>query len=301
MTEPDPDFFRIDRRQMRAAFERAATTYDQVAVLQRVIGERLIERLDLVRLTPENILDAGAGTGSMSETLARHYPGARVIAVDLSTAMLQVARRRSSWLDRWRGRRIFVCADVERLPVADARVDLVISNLTLQWCNDVDRAFAAFRRVLRPGGLLMFTTFGPDTLKELRASWSRADAYNHVNAFADMHDIGDALVRAGFSGPVMDREDMHLTYRDVASLMHDLKALGAHNMTWGRPRGLTTPRRLARMVEAYESYRTDECVPATYEVLYGHCWAETGTGVKPDRSDEIRVPLSGIARPGKPR
>jgi malonyl-CoA O-methyltransferase len=268
-------------------------------VLQREVGQRLLERLELVRLAPQTVLDAGAGTGLVTEALARRYRAAHVVALDLSLAMLQTARRHGPLFARWSHRRSFVCGDAERLPMASARVDLVVSNLMLQWCNDLDQTLHELRRVLRPGGLLMFTTFGPDTLKELRHSWATVDGYSHVNAFIDMHDIGDALVRTGFSEPVMDREDLVLTYRDVASLMRDLKELGAHNLTAGRPRGLTSPRRLQRMVAVYESWRRDDRLPATYEVLYGHCWA--GAAVPQPRHQpggEVHIPLSDIARRG---
>lgn len=291
--------YRLDRRQMRAAFDRAATTYEAAAVLQKEVSVRLLERLDFVRLTPQDVLDAGAGTGLVSEGLARRYRQARILALDISLPMLEVSRRRSSRLDRWQGRRLFVCADAEKLPLASDCVDLIVSNLMLQWCNDLDLALAELRRALRPGGLLMFTTFGPDTLKELRASWLDVDGYSHVNAFIDMHDIGDALMRAGFREPVMDREDLMLTYPDVPSLMRDLKALGAHNVTVGRPRGLTSPHRLARVTAAYEAHRVDGRLPATYEVLYGHCWAgpENETRLGPE-AGEVHIPVSTISYRG---
>jgi malonyl-CoA O-methyltransferase len=291
----------VDKRRMRAAFDRAAGHYDRVAVLQREVGDRLLERLDIMHLAPREVLDAGSGTGLIAEALARRYPRARITGLDISMAMIRAARRRSPRLERWRGRRSFICADVERLPLVDACVDLIVSNLTLQWCNDVDRAFSELRRVLRPNGLLAFTSFGPDTLKELRASWAKVDGDSHVNTFIDMHDIGDALMRAGFSGPVMEREDMRLTYDDVPALMRDLKALGAHNATQGRPRGLTSPRRLARMVEAYESHRADGRIPATYEVLYGHCWVEPAPLGPHGPGGEVRIPLAGIGRAGDRR
>jgi malonyl-CoA O-methyltransferase len=292
-----PEDYRIDKRRMRSSFDRAAAGYEQVAVLQREIGERLLERLELVRLVPETLLDLGAGTGEVTERLARRYPRARLVALDLSLAMLRGARRRSPRLARWRGRRAYLCADAERLPLADGCLDMAVSNLMLQWCNDLDAALGELRRVLRPDGLLMFTSFGPDTLKELRASWAGVDGYSHVNAFIDMHDVGDALMRAGFSEPVMDREDIRLTYRNLPALMRDLKALGAHNATAGRPRGLTGPRRLARVTAAYEAWRVEGRLPATYEVVYGHCWAGTVRGKGRGGAGEVHVPLSRLARP----
>jgi malonyl-CoA O-methyltransferase len=158
------------------------------------------------------------------------------------------------------------------LPLRSATIDLAWSNLALQWVNDTERAFAEFHRVLAPGGLLMFSTFGPDTLKELRAAFSNVDRHSHVSRFIDLHDIGDILVRCGFADPVMDMEPFTLTYSDVRALMHDLKAIGAHNVTRERPRGLTGRARLAAVTVAYEPLRRDGKLPATFEVVYGHAW-----------------------------
>lgn len=293
MAEPDAAAdYRIDKRRVREAFDRAAPDYESVAVLQREVGARLEERLELVRLEPRTVLDLGAGTGELSARLSRRYPAARVVLLDLSPAMLMTARTRGSLFERWRRKRLFVCADAERLPLAPGCADLIVSNLMLQWCNDLEAVLQGLRRALRPGGLLIFTTLGPDTLRELRASWHAVDGDVHVNAFIDMHDVGDALLRAGFSDPVMDREDIVLTYDSVATLMRELKTLGAHNSTGGRPRGLTGRARLAGMTAAYERFRRDGRLPATYEVIHGHCWAPTdadsGTG------HEVKVPLSEI-------
>lgn len=290
------DVYRIDKRWIRAAFDRAAAGYEAAAVLQREVRQRLLERLELIRLQPETVLDAGAGTGEMSVELGRRYAGARILSLDIAPAMLKLARQKAPRFARWRGKRWFVCADAERLPLAERCVDMVVSNLMLQWCDDLDAVLAGFQRVLRPGGLLMFTTFGPDTLKELRASWSGVDDYSHVHAFIDMHDIGDALLRCGFSEPVMDREDITLTYEDATSLMRDLKTLGAHNLTGGRPRGLTGRRRLARVLEGYEAFRSDGRLPATYEVLYGHCWLpQTARDTVKSGDHAVRVPLSDLS------
>jgi len=275
---PDTDDYRLDKRQIRGAFDRNAPRYDGAAVLQREVGRRLLERLELMKIQPRTILDLGSGTGFCSQDLLQRYPKAEVIALDLAHAMLCEHRRRlsrrhrPSWWGR-RGRQRFVCADADALPLADASVDLIVSNLTLQWCQDLDRVFGELRRVLAPGGLLLFTTFGPDTLKELRESWAQADGYTHVHAFIDMHDIGDALVRSQFETPVMDMEYLAVTYPDVRALMRDLKHIGAHNAAGGRPRGLTGRQRLQLVTDAYEAYRRDGVLPATHEVVYGHAWA----------------------------
>lgn len=283
---------RIDKRQLRASFGRAACDYDRVAILQREVAARLLNRLDAIRLAPAQVLDLGTGTGHIAHALIKRYRGARVFALDIAEGMLGQARRRSGWWHKPR----FVCGDIERLPLADHCADLLLSNLTLQWCNDLDATFAEFRRVLRPGGALLFTTFGPDTLQELRASWAAADGHSHVNRFLDMHDVGDALLRAGLSDPVLDVEKFTLTYPDLQGLLHDLKALGAHNVTAGRARGLTGRGRWRVVRETYEGFRSEGLLPATYEVIYGHAWMPQQLTQQKDASGAVRVPLSGLTR-----
>jgi malonyl-CoA O-methyltransferase len=259
----DTNVFQLDRRAVRQSFDRAASGYDAVAVLQREVLSRLAERLDLIAFTPETVLDAGAGTGAGAEALMRRYPDARIIAMDFAPRMLAAMPP-----DRAR-----ICGDIEALPFGDRRFELIWSNLAVQWLADPDRGFAELGRVLSERGLLLFSTFGPDTLKELRAAWSRVDGFNHVNLFPDMHDLGDALVRAGFAEPVMDVEQLTMTYADIGGLLTDLKGLGAHNVTAGRPRGLTGRARFKALSEAYESFRRDARLPATWEVVYGTAWA----------------------------
>lgn len=267
------DLYQIDKTKVRESFDRAAASYDDVAILQREVGNRLLERLDLIKLQPQRILDLGAGTGVCSLALAQRYRQAQVISLDLALAMLLHARRRLPLLDRWFGKHSFVCADAEQLPLADNSIDLIFSNLTLQWCTDLDRTFSEFQRILRPGGTILFSTFGPDTLKELRQSWAQIDSDVHVNAFIDMHDIGDAMMRARLSDPVMDSEYLTLTYSDITGAMRDLKAMGAHNINAGRPRTLTGKTRLQQLATAYEQFRrADGTLPVSYEVVYGHAW-----------------------------
>jgi len=281
--------FVLDRRSVQRAFDRAARDYDRSAVLQTRVRNELLDRLDIVRLEPSLVVDLGAGTGHASATLAKRYRSSRVVAVDLAPDMLVVAARQRSWLRRFDR----VCADAARLPFRDASVDLVFSNLMLQWCNEPDEVFRECRRVLRPGGLLTYTTFGPDTLHELRRAWSAADGLTHVNRFIDMHDIGDALVRAGLSEPVLDVERYTLTYEDVRTLMRDLKAIGAHNVTTGRAPGLTGRGRMAAMTAAYEEHRSGGKLPATYEVVFGQAWAPLqGPRVR----TESVIPVESIGR-----
>lgn len=260
----------IDKRQARAAFSQAAPYYDEVAHLQREIGRRMLDRLSYIRHQPKVMLDVGAGTGETTMALKKYYKKGRIIALDFAMPMLHQVRKRGGWL----GRPSCVCADAEQLPLADQSVDMIFSNVVLQWCNDLQGTFSEFVRVLRPNGMLLFSTFGPDTLRELRTSWSQVDGHSHVSPFPDMHDVGDAMVQAGLVEPVVDVDRLRLTYDDVPSLMRDLKTLGAHNVTRKRPRGLTGKGRLQAMCEAYESFRMeDEKLPASYEVVYGHAWA----------------------------
>jgi malonyl-CoA O-methyltransferase len=271
------DRYALDRRWLRAGFERAAASYDAAAILQREVEARLLERLELIRLAPVHILDLGAGTGHACAALAARYPAAHITALDLAEAMLCRVRSHSPAARA-------VCADLHALPFADGRFDLVFSNLALQWADAPGLAFAEIHRVLAPQGLLLFTSFGPDTLFELRKSWAAADGHTHVNRFLDLHDLGDALLACRYADPVMDMERITLTYPDARLLMRDLKAIGAHNVNAGRSHALTGRQRLARMLAAYECHRHDGLLPATYEVLYGHAWKpDAGQWVEPPR------------------
>jgi malonyl-CoA O-methyltransferase len=278
--------YRLDKQQARLAFERAAATYDEAAALQSEVGDRMLERLDLVRLRPARVLDLGAGTGEFSKALLQRYRKANVVSLDIALNMLRHTQNRGGWLRK----PACVCGDSERLPFADDSFELVFSNLMLQWCMDLEPVFTELRRILAPGGLLMFTTFGPDTLQELRASWEAVDGYTHVNAFIDMHDIGDALVRTHWAEPVMDSERITVTYREVRTLMQELKHLGAHNVTAGRPRGLTGRHRLRQVEQAYEAFRSDGVLPASYEVVYGHAWSLAASPAM----DHVEVPVTRL-------
>lgn len=286
------DEYTLDKARVRASFDRAATSYDAAAVLQKEVRERMLERLDYTRLAPRRILDAGTGTGHAARALAERYKDSHVVALDIALGMLRLTATAEPWWRRFipDGRRSAVCADIENLPLQTASMDLVWSNLAIQWCNDLDQAFGEMARVLRPEGLLMFSTFGPDTLKELRAASAADPSHVHVSRFIDMHDIGDALVRAGFSAPVMDVEHFVLTYEDVLGVMRDLKAIGARNAAQGRQRGLEGKGFLARLTERYERFRDQGKLPATFEVVYGHAWkAEAAAALLPDGASVIKL------------
>jgi len=259
----------LDARQVRHAFGRAAATYEAHAVLQAEVGARLLERLDGLDIKPDRVLDVGSGPGRGAAALCARFPDANVTAVDLALPMLRAAASHAG--DPFAFAR--VGADAQALPFADGSVDLVHSNLCLQWCDDPGLAIAEFARVLKAGGLLLFTTFGPATLHELRTAFAAADATPHVGRFVDMHDIGDALLTTGFRDPVLERDDFVLTYADALTLMRELRAIGATNADAKRQRTLTGKTHLKRVVDAYEAFRADGVLPATYEVVYAQAFA----------------------------
>ncbi len=272
MNEPDT----LDKRAIRRSFERAAQTYDAAAVLQREIADRMLERLDIMRLQPRTLLDLGSGTGEGTRVLRQRYPDSELIALDLALGMLQQGRTKlSSWKDRlpWNKPSVrHVCADADALPLKSDSLDMIWSNVTLQWCNNLEKTFGEFYRALNPGGLLFFSTFGPDTLKELRSAFAGLDGYPHVSRFVDMHDIGDALSHSGFAAPVMEMECLTLTYADLRSMLRELKDIGAHNAAMGRRSGLMGRGEWQALQQAYEQFRRDGRLPATFEVIYGHAW-----------------------------
>ncbi len=265
--------FEIDKKQVRRSFSRAARGYDAAAVLQREVCGRMLERLDCIKLQPARILDAGSGTGWGARRLAERYPASRVVALDIAVGMLHVARDQQGWWHKlFASRQSHLCADLEALPLAANSMEMAWSNLTLQWCNDLPATFRELSRTLKTGGLLMFSTFGPDTLKELRSAFHDVDGHNHVNRFTDMHDLGDMLANSGFAEPVMDMEIITLTYGDVKAVMRDLRNIGAHNATAGRARGMMGKAAWQALQENYERYRSNGKLPATFEIVYGHAW-----------------------------
>ena len=321
----DPrDVFGLDRRAVARAFDRASASYDAAAALQERVRDELLGRLEELQIQPRAVLDLGAGTGHATRALKRRYPQSLTVAVDIAPGMLERARAQSRWLRRFER----VRADAYALPFRDQSFDLVFSSLMLQWCDDLDAVFAEISRVLAPGGLLLFSTFGPGTLGELREAWSVSDARtsgvsdarmtgvsaartsgvsdarmssvsdaavthagNHVNHFFDPHALGMALMHAGFAEPVLDVDRIVMQYPDALTLMRELKAIGAHNVTRGRPRGLTGRARLAAMTQAYESQRRDGLLPATYEVIHATSW---GGG---KRADEHEFPRETVISP----
>jgi malonyl-CoA O-methyltransferase len=258
----------FDRRQVRRNFSRAATTYEQHDALQREVQTLLLDRLGFYLETPERVIDVGAGPGRGTALLRKRYPKAQLIAMDLALPMLRAAKKNISWLKPFQR----VCAEATSLPLPDHSVDVLHSNLCFQWIDDLPALFGECVRVLKPGGLLVFSTFGPDTLKELRAAWADADQQPHVSRFLDMHDLGDAMISAGLRDPVLDVDRYTLTYSEPRQLLKELQGLGATNADRERERHLLGKRHYQRMLAAYETMRVDGRIPATWEVVTAHAW-----------------------------
>jgi malonyl-CoA O-methyltransferase len=258
----------LDKQHIRRSFDRAAENYEQWASgLQKDIGESLVQRVQCLTLEPKRILDVGAGTGRMSRALMGIYNNAEVYSLDIAFKMLRYARKKNLAISEHR----FICADAAALPFANNSMDLIISNLMLQWCENIHQVFQEFARILTPDGIVLFSTLGTDTLKELRQSWAYIDDSKHVNSFLDMHNVGDALLSSGLRNVVTDAEWHEYVYDTVQHLMREIKAVGAHNVSKNRFQGLTGKKKFETMLATYENYRSpDGLLPATYEVIYGY-------------------------------
>ena len=308
----------FDARQVRRAFSRSAASYEAAAGLQHAVEARLLESLDylddpaLQRAAPQRVLDLGCGTGRASVAMQKRWPKADVVSLDLALPMLRQARTAARqaarvgpgwWSNPFARVPAQVCANARALPLADASIDVLFSNLCLQWVEDLDAVFAGFRRVLKPGGLLLVSTFGPGTLWELREAFAQADDAPHVSPFADIAGFGDALVRAGFHQPVLDREETTTHYPELAALMRELRAIGATNALAARRHTLTGRARFAAAARAYEAHRDAQGLPATWETISAMAWAPpAGTPVREAGIDTAAIPVSRvpIRRRGQP-
>lgn len=251
-------------------FRRSAATFDSHAAVFESVGERLRERLGVLAIKPSRILDLGCRSGYQLAALRGLYPDADVIGVDPAPSPRPVAP--SSW-PAWLRRRPRptprVAADPHRLPFADESIDLVVSNLLLPWCAAPQTVFGEVARVLAPGGAFLFTSTGPDTLKEYRAAWSRIDGHLHAFGLIDMHDLGDAMLAAGFAAPVLDRDEIHVDYPTIDALQTELRDVGAANLALGRRAGLMSPS--VRNALRTEAPATGRFV-VTLELVQGHAW-----------------------------
>jgi len=273
----------IDRSCIRRAFARAATHFDSGDFLHREIRERLLERLLAVAAEPGLILDLGSGTGGATPGLNKRFPAAQILSLDSSPAMLAAAQP-SAWK---------VCADADALPVSDGRVDLVFSNLMLHHCPDPAAVLTEARRVLSSRGLLMVTTFGRTSFNELGRAWATADRFTHISPFFDIQDLGNLCTSCGFTEPVLDSQELTVTYDNLARIMGDLRQAGSTNATEGRNRGLTGRGRWQRLQAAYDRFRgPDGKLPVTLEIIFCIAWA----GDRPAPGDEVEIPVGDIHR-----
>ncbi len=254
---------RLDKKWLRHAFDNAAVEYDGIISLQKKVGRQLLDFLIPGDETSLMILDVGCGTGFCISELAKSDWDAQFIGLDVAMGMLRQARCRVG------DRADFVCADAETLPLPDNSVDMIISNLALQWCSDLDGAFSGFQRILKPDGVLLFSIFGDRTLNELRDAWSQVDEFSHVNHFHTTDYLKRLMVDAGFVESALNSQTHGVRYSSVLELMRELKGIGAHNVTLGRCRGLTGKGRFNNMVAAYEARMLKNEIYATYDVSFG--------------------------------
>ena len=263
----------LQKQMMAHSFSKAAVNYDASAFLQKEVASRLIERLDVMNVSPKTILDAGCGTGYCTRILNKAFSKANVTGVDIAPGMIEEAKKQNGFFTKIN----YQVEDIEKLSFSDNSFDLVFSNLTVQWLNDSKLLFAELNRVLKPGGLLIFSTLGTDTLMELKQSWQQVDQGVHVNHFLDMHVVGDRVHSAHFENTVMDRDVIMMSYQTLMGLMKDLKAIGAGNIDSNRSKGLFGKAKFEKLKTAYDGFKgEDGLLPATYEVVYGHAWKKHG-------------------------
>ena len=263
----------LNRRDVQRRFDRAAAGFDTVDFVHATTRDGLLGRLAPMVIEPRTILDLGAATGSATRDLAKSFRRARVVAVDLSRNMLEQTRRKQGWFSRV----TTVQADAAALPIANQSIDIVFANQLLPWVGNPAQTFSEVARVLADDGLFLFATLGPDSLSEIRRAWAALDSDVHVNLFPDMHDIGDAAVRAGLRNPVLDVDRLTVTYEDTESLFHELTAMGARNSLSKRNRSLSPAKRFKAMKAALNSSRDGGPLTLELEIVYGHCW---GSGAR---------------------
>lgn len=276
---------------IRSALNQASLQFKTADVLHKEIAFRLIERLDLFKIKPKTILNIGARTGDESHQLAKYYPRARIIGIDIADKMLKTAASQKKWLSK----EAFICADTDYLPLKDESVDFIFSNLALHWHDSLALTFKEWFRVLKKDGVILFSTFGPDTLKELKHSWESIDTFNHVNSFLDMHDIGDLLLHTNFTDPVMDMDYLTLTYPTLDKLLSELKAVGSCNLSENKQTCLTGKHAIKKLEKAYHPFLTQsQYYPLTVEIVYGHAWKLSTMKKQVSQHDEVRIPVSQL-------
>ena len=269
-------------------FDQAAESFDEFDFVHAVTRDGLFARLEPMLVEAKTIVDLGCATGTASKALVKRFRGAEVIGIDRSPAMLRQAAKKKSWRCKFS----LMEADADALPLADQSVDLVFCNQLLPWVDGVPAVFAEINRVLRKNGLFLFASLGPDSFSELRRAWQTVDQAAHVSHFADMHNIGDAAVRAGLSDPVLDVDRLKVSYQDASALFRDLTGSGARNCLAERSPALTSKKRFASMTRALQDDADDSRIELDLELVYGHCW---GSGPRA-RSGEVRINPERIGR-----
>jgi len=249
----------LDKAKIRQSFAAASVTYDGVAALQRTVGKALLDTINTGSLTG-TLLDLGCGTGFLTSGLLAH--ARPIIALDIALPMLQLTQTKLDTPNV-----SYVCADAEQLPLAGQIADGVFSNLALQWCVNLERVFTDIKRVMKPGGRLVFSTFGPQTLQELKEAWGEVDDFNHVNEFYNEQQLTGFLQLAGYTEITVETNAYLSSYDSVLALMKELKHIGAHNVIAGRNKSITTKTQMRRMIAAYERHRAGALIPATFEVM----------------------------------
>jgi malonyl-CoA O-methyltransferase len=287
----DSDPFAIHPPQLKEAFNKAALDYDRSAKLIHDVAEQLIKRLEVLTLKPKVILDSGAATGLSARLLEKKYHPSHLIVQDIAENLLKIARRKSPWFSKQR----YLAGYSHELPLKNQVVDWVVSNLSLHWYTDVQAVLNEWRRILQPNGVVFFTTLGPDTLNELRESSLNVEEGVYVNRFLEMHHLGDALLKAGFSDPVIDIETYCVNYPNVDALFHEIRSLGMSNLNSGRRKNLTGKHTVKNIKEYYMAHfgREGKC-PATFQVVFGHAFVSSRPFIQD--SSEISIPIETIRK-----
>lgn len=269
-------------------YQRIAHGYDEAALLPQLMGERLLDKLDFIKISPSVILDLGAGTGALIKPLKKRFNKANIIGMDLSFAMLGQAKKKQGWFNK----SPLVAGDMHHLPLQNHSVDLIVMNCVLPWSDDLLTVFNEIARVLKPEGLLLFASLGPDTLQQLKSAWREIDELDHVNRFIDMHDIGDMLLHTGFADPVMDMEKVTIHFASLKQMLKELKYIGSINFNDNKPRGLQSKNLLNQLSSHYPTQ--DGKYPATAEIVYGHAWGKALSKTAPLRDGQVSISLDKI-------
>jgi len=280
----------INKSLKRIIFDRAAKTYDEFAVLQHQIIDNLVDRLEFVKIDPKLIMDLGSGTCRAGQLLQRKYKKTKIINLDFSENMLLQGQIKNKNFLQWvrRKKDMYICSDFEKLPFAKNIFDMVWSSSSIQWASDIDQLLKGVFNALKPGGLFILSSFGPETLVELNQISKKIFNKSTTSHFIDMHDLGDLLLNLGFQNPVLDREIFVMTYQHPSDLFKDLKRIGATSGNMDDFKGMKSRGYLEKIINEYSNYKKDNLYPASYEVIYAHAW-------KPDITESLK-PISFIKK-----